>query len=95
MPTSSVLREHVVNLLTVRQAHGTFEDAVAQMPTDRVGDRPEALPYSVWELVEHLHRAQRDILNYCRDPDYEAADWPDDTGPTRLRRLVPRPGTRR
>ncbi len=77
MPTESALREHVVNLLTVRQAHGTFEDAVAQMPVDRVGDRPEALPYSVWELVEHLRRAQRDILDYCRDPDYEAPDWPE------------------
>jgi uncharacterized damage-inducible protein DinB len=77
MPTPSALREHVVNLLTVRQAHGTFEDAVAQMPTGRVGDRPEALPYSVWELVEHLRRAQRDILDYCRDPDYTAPDWPD------------------
>ena len=77
MSTPSALREHVVNLLTVRQAHGTFEDAVAQMPLDRVGDRPEALPYSVWELVEHLRRAQRDILDYCRDPDYTAPDWPD------------------
>jgi Protein of unknown function (DUF664). len=73
----SALRDHVVNLLTVRQAHGTFEDAVAQMPVDRVGDRPEALPYSVWELVEHLRRAQRDLLDYCRDPDYTAPDWPD------------------
>jgi uncharacterized damage-inducible protein DinB len=81
MPTPSALREHVLNLLTVRQAHCTFEDAVAQMPPDRRGDRPENLPYSVWELVEHLRRAQRDILVYCRDPDYEPQDWPDDYWP--------------
>lgn len=77
MPTQSALREHVLNLLTVRQAHCTFEDAVAQMPIDRVGDRPESLPYSVWELVEHLRRAQRDILVYCQDSDYEPDEWPD------------------
>ncbi|HKL88597.1 MAG TPA: DinB family protein [Salinibacter sp.] len=77
MPTPSALREHVLNLLTVRQAHCTFEDAVAQMPPARRGDRPENLPYSVWELVEHLRRAQRDILDYCRDPDYEPGEWPD------------------
>jgi uncharacterized damage-inducible protein DinB len=77
MPTSSVLREHVVNLLTVRQAHCTFEDAVAQMPVARVGEQPEEMPYSVWELMEHIRFAQRDILDYCRDPDYEAPDWPD------------------
>lgn len=77
MPTQSALREHVLNLLTVRQAHCTFEDAVAQMPIDRVGDRPDNLPYSVWELVEHLRRAQRDLLVYCQDPDYEPDEWPD------------------
>jgi len=77
MPTPSALREHVLNLLTVRQAHCTFEDAVAQMPPARRGDRPENLPYSVWELVEHLRRAQRDILDYCRDPDYEPGEWPE------------------
>jgi hypothetical protein len=27
--------------------------------------------------VEHLRRAQRDILVYCRDPDYEPDEWPD------------------
>jgi len=77
MSTDASLREHVLNLLTVRQAHCTFEDAVAQMPSDCRADRPENLPYSVWELVEHLRRAQRDILIYCQDPDYEAQAWPD------------------
>ena len=81
MPASSPLREHVLNLLTVRQAHCTFEDAVAQMPSARRGDRPDDLPYSVWELVEHLRRAQRDILVYCRDPDYAPHEWPDDYWP--------------
>ena len=81
MPTSSTLRNHVVNLLTVRQAHCTFEDAVVHMPSDRRGERPEELPYSVWELVGHLRRAQRDILDYCRDPNYAPHDWPDDYWP--------------
>lgn len=76
-----MLRTHVVNLLTARQAHCTFEDAVARMPPNRRGERPDALPYSVWELVEHIRRAQDDILVYCRDPDYEHPDWPADFWP--------------
>jgi uncharacterized damage-inducible protein DinB len=67
----------VLNLLTARQAHCTFEEAVAEMPPDRVGERPEALPHSVWELVDHVRRAQYDILAYCEDPDYQAPEWPD------------------
>jgi len=81
MDRDASLREHLLDLLTARQAHCTFEDAVAQMPSARRGERPEALPYSVWELVEHLRRAQHDILVYCRDPGYEMPDWPDDFWP--------------
>ncbi|PQJ34245.1 hypothetical protein BSZ35_06210 [Salinibacter sp. 10B] len=81
MPSDSTLREHVLNLLTARQAHCTFEDAVAQMPSGRRGDRPEALPYSVWELVEHIRRAQQDILVYCQEADYTMPDWPSDFWP--------------
>ena len=81
MDRDASLREHLLSLLTARQAHCTFEDAVAQMPPARRGERPEALPYSVWELVEHLRRAQHDILVYCRDPDYAASDWPGDFWP--------------
>lgn len=81
MDRDAALRQHVLNLLTVRQAHCTFEDAVAQMPQTRRGERPESLPYSVWELVEHIRRAQRDILVYCEDPDYEHPDWPADFWP--------------
>jgi len=77
MPTPPALREHVRALLTARQAHHTFEEVVADLsPADR-GKRPDALPYSVWELVEHIRRAQHDILVYCREADYSAPDWPD------------------
>ena len=81
MDRSTALREHVRALLTARQAHATFEDAVADLDPSARGVRPDDLPYSVWELVEHLRRAQRDILDYCRDPDYAAGDWPDDYWP--------------
>lgn len=81
MDTDAALRSHLTDLLTARQAHCTFEDAVAHVPPDRRGERPETLPYSVWELTEHIRAAQRDILDYCRDPNYEAPDWPDDYWP--------------
>lgn len=81
MDDNAALRAHLADLLAARQAHCTFEDAVAHMPPARRGERPEALPYSVWELVDHIRVAQRDILDYCRDPDYTAPDWPDDYWP--------------
>ena len=81
MDQNAALRSHLTDLLTVRQAHCTFEDAVAHVPPDRRGERPDDLPYAVWELADHIRAAQRDILDYCRDPDYEAPDWPADYWP--------------
>mgnify|MGYP000090574542 FL=1 len=77
MPTAPALRTHVNALLTARQAHCTFDEAVAHMPPARRGEQPDALPYSAWELVAHLRRAQHDLLDYCRTPDYEPPEWPD------------------
>lgn len=81
MDRDDALREHVLALLTARQAHCTFEDAVAALPPSLRGERPEELPYSPWELVEHIRRAQHDILVYCQDPTYEAPSWPEDYWP--------------
>ena len=81
MDPDAALRSHLTDLLTARQAHCTFADAVAHMPRARRGERPGGLPYSAWELVEHIRRAQRDILDYCRNPDYEAHEWPHDYWP--------------
>jgi len=39
--------------------------------------RPEGLPYSPWELLEHIRLTQRDILNFCQNPAYKAPKWPD------------------
>ena len=81
MPTDDSLRTRVLTLLDERGARLPFEEATAGVPLALRGERPEALPYSLWELVEHLRLAQRDILDYCRAEHYEQPDWPDDYWP--------------
>lgn len=75
------LRQHLLNLLDTRQAHATFDDVIAGLPVDLRGTRPEALPYSPWELLEHMRIAQADILDFCQNPDYREPAWPDDYWP--------------
>ena len=84
MSQDTRLRSHIVQLLTARQAHGTFDDAVDGLAPEARGLRPDDLPYSVWELVEHVRIAQHDILDFCRNPEYEQPDWPDDYWPDAL-----------
>jgi DinB superfamily len=78
---SDMLREQLVKLLSWQDAHVSFDDAVPDVPTQMQGVRPEGLPYSPWELLEHMRITQRDILDFCRDPAYEAPKWPDDYWP--------------
>ncbi len=69
------LRTHLRRLLDWEDAHAGFEAAVAGLPPRLRGAVPRGLPYSAWQLLEHLRRAQSDILEFCRNPKYEQPAW--------------------
>lgn len=77
------LRRELKQLLDGGQAHATFEEAVKGFPAKLRGVAPEGLPYSAWQIVEHIRIAQRDILDYSRNDDgsYRPMKWPDDYWP--------------
>jgi hypothetical protein len=78
---NDMLREQLIKLLSWQDAHVNFDDAVANVPEEKQGVRPERLPYSLWQLLEHLRVTQRDILDFCSNPSYTAPKWPDDYWP--------------
>ena len=71
------LRQFLAAFLDWKEAHAGFDSAIADLPAKLRGTRPEGAPYSVWELVEHIRLAQRDILDFCRDAHYQEKQWPD------------------
>jgi hypothetical protein len=73
---NQALREHVVNLLTGRGAHVDWEESFSGVPPELRGVRPEGLPYSLWELLEHMRIAQWDILEFSRDARHGSPEWP-------------------
>jgi len=75
------VREHVKQLLDWGDAHVTFEAAVADIPRQLRGRQPPGLPYSPWQLIDHIRRAQWDILDFCRNANYQELKWPDDYWP--------------
>lgn len=81
MGANRSLRDHLLRLLDWRDAHADFDAAVTGLPPALAGVRPAGLPYSPWELLEHARLAQRDILDFCRDPGYVEKKWPDDYWP--------------
>ena len=70
------IREHVLSLLRGGNAHTTFDDAVAGLPTNVRGKKVRGLPYTAWMLLEHLRIAQWDILEFSRNPKHESPEWP-------------------
>jgi hypothetical protein len=77
MTRAGPLREQLARLLAWEDAHVEFAAAVAKLSPKLRGVRPANLPYSPWQLVEHLRRTQRDILDFCRNPAYSQPAWPD------------------
>jgi len=77
------LRKQLVALLDGGQAHATLDDAVKEFPAELRGVVPERLPYSAWQLLEHLRIAQKDILDFSAPPSggYQHMRWPEDYWP--------------
>lgn len=79
--SESVLRDHILKLLSGGNAHMGFDGAVADFPPGLVNARPPNVPYSFWHLLEHLRLAQWDILDFIRNPNYVWPEWPADYWP--------------
>lgn len=77
----TALRKQLLSLLTWDHAHVNFDEAVRGIPARVRGIQPPGLPYSLWQLLEHIRLAQRDILEFCIDPAYRAPKWPEDYWP--------------
>ncbi len=76
IPDDSALRQRLVEMLHGGHSHITFDDAVRGFPVEKAGLRPDGLPHSAWELLEHLRIAQYDILEFSRSADYHSPEFP-------------------
>lgn len=82
MTTPDAMRQLIARLLDWEDAHTGFDAAVANLPIPLRGTAPDGLPYSAWQLIEHLRLAQRDILDFCINQEYKEMRWPDDYWPS-------------
>lgn len=79
------LREHLLYLLRGGGAHIHFEEAVKDFPAELVNRRAEGVPYTPWHLLEHMRIAQRDILEFSRNPKHVSPEWPEGYWPEKGR----------
>lgn len=70
------LRDQLLALLDGGNAHLNFEDFVKDFPVAKCGQRIEGLPYTAWQVLEHMRIAQWDILEFSRDANHVSPKWP-------------------
>jgi uncharacterized damage-inducible protein DinB len=76
-----MLREQLAAVLSWEDAHASLDRVVEGVPLGRWGAAAPRLPYTLWQLLEHIRLAQHDILDFCRNPNYAELRWPDDYWP--------------
>ena len=76
-----LLIDELTKLLLGGNAHISFQDALKELPPRLRGVKPPNMPYSIWQLVEHIRIAQWDLIRFCKDANHKSPKWPDDYWP--------------
>ncbi|MBS1501016.1 MAG: DinB family protein [Bacteroidetes bacterium] len=72
-----ILVNELLKLLSGGSAHMGFNDAVDGLPAELRSVKPDNLPYSIWQLVEHIRIAQWDMLEFSKGENHKSPDWPE------------------
>jgi len=77
MDTQKVLRSELSALLRSGNAHMDFDEIVSDFPLEHINDKAINMPYSFWQIIEHMRIAQWDILEFIRDPEHVSPHYPE------------------
>lgn len=77
-----VLREMLTSMLKGGEAHVPVKTALQDVKAEFRNVRPKKEIHSVWENLEHIRIAQKDIIEYMLKPDWESPVWPDEYWPS-------------
>jgi len=78
---NKLLVKELTKLLLGGSAHADLKTSLESLPAELRGVKPDKLPYSIWQLVEHIRIAQWDMLHFCMDPNHKSPKWPDEYWP--------------
>jgi len=64
-------------LLSGGAAHVGVKEAIADIPFELLGEQPHNIPYSIWQLTEHIRITQLDMLEFSRNAAHQSPEWPE------------------
>ena len=77
MNDNQLIRQQLIELLQKSFAHADFDHAINQLDLKSAGIQLPHLPYTIWQLVEHIRIAQQDILDFSENRNYKPLQWPE------------------
>ena len=77
-----ILIAELEKLLNGGGAHVGLNDVTKDIPFEMLGERPHGLPYSIWQLIEHIRIAQWDMIAFSKNGLHESPKWPDEYWPS-------------
>ncbi|MEJ2009636.1 MAG: DinB family protein [Acidobacteriota bacterium] len=72
-----LVRKQIVASFHDENVHGGFGRAFADIPPRLRGEKAGGLPFTLWQLLEHLRLCVLDFLDYCRQPGYAEPPFPE------------------
>jgi hypothetical protein len=88
METDKIVRSHILSLLQGGNAHVKFDKAVKYFPLGEINTVFPNLPYSPWQLLEHIRITEWDILDFIRNKNYKWIKWPEDYWPSKSKKAT-------
>ena len=76
MEQDQLLRDQLIKLMRSGQAFTSIDQILQGITPEAAGKKIPELPYTLWQVVEHLRIALYDILEFSRNPGYESPEWP-------------------
>jgi hypothetical protein len=73
------VRKELVFQLRGGNAHASLETVVKGFPAEKQGVVTKGLPYSGWQLLEHIRLALEDMVEFSSNEDghYKEKKWPE------------------
>ena len=71
-----VIVEELALLINKGNAHVSLDEAIADLPANLRTVIPDQLPYSIWQLLDHIRITQWDIIEFCLSGTHVSPEWP-------------------
>ena len=76
MDQKAVIRKQLLFSLRGGNAHKAIKRGITHFPIALINKKIPNVDYTPWQLLDHMRRAQIDIIKFFTDAGYKSPDWP-------------------